>query len=271
MKKIIAFIFKFFTVTLVISLSVICFYGNKHLQENLQLSTSMNKLILQLERKIMENFVLLNTVKDRVISNPELNTVEFNRIASCLFNKASSLKSIALAPVFQFTHVYPLEDNQSIIGVKLENIPEQWLQVLQAKYENLMLLSGPLPLIQGGEGLLARVPVYLNDDEGHFWGIVSAVLDLSKFKEMFVEFSQTNNVKIRVFNREHEIFSNAGTEDHHVFYSVKYDYEFPGSIWGVELLSLNQLVYQSEIIVIIFIYAALIFGTLFLGRKKADT
>jgi sensor domain CHASE-containing protein len=44
------------------------------------------------------------------------------------------------------------------------------------------VLAGPLQLVQGGTGLVARLPVYLNERNGqeYFWGIVSAVIDVDK-------------------------------------------------------------------------------------------
>lgn len=212
----------------------------------------------------MENFVLLNSLKDRVVLNPQLDTLEFNSIASSLFNRANSFRSIALAPDFQFTDVYPLEGNESLVGVKLENVPEQWLQVLQAKYENLMLLSGPIPLIQGGSALLARIPVYLNKREDNFWGVVSAALDMRKFESFFSYFSLVNELKIRITNEDTEIFNNAQEKEFVNHYNYHFHYEFPGSIWDIELVSHTQIIYQSEVIVFVLVYAALIGGFLIL-------
>lgn len=258
-------------ITLITILSIVLFYGSRYVNETKKLSLAMNQFTLQLERKIMENFILLNSLKDRVVLNPEMNTAEFNAIASGLFNKSNSIKSIALAPDFQFTNVYPLEGNESLLGVKLENVPEQWLQVLQAKYENYMLLSGPVPLIQGGTALLARVPVYLKKREENFWGIVSAALDTRKFESFFSYFSLANELKIRINNDNTEIFNNIGEINFTNHFKYHFHYEFPGIIWEIELFSRSQVIYQSEVIVFLLIYTALISCTLILGLKKADT
>ena len=40
-------------------------------------------------------------------------------------------------------------------------------------------MAGPLTLVQGGEALIARVPVF-TPPEQHFWGLLSVVLDIEK-------------------------------------------------------------------------------------------
>jgi diguanylate cyclase (GGDEF)-like protein len=42
-----------------------------------------------------------------------------------------------------------------------------------------MLVSGPLPLVQGGTGLIARSPIFVDDGkDSRYWGLVSIVIDM---------------------------------------------------------------------------------------------
>ncbi len=44
-----------------------------------------------------------------------------------------------------------------------------------------MVLTGPVPLVQGGQGLVGRFPVFTgNDSDRRFWGLISAVVDIDR-------------------------------------------------------------------------------------------
>ena len=44
-----------------------------------------------------------------------------------------------------------------------------------------MVLAGPIDLVQGGRGFIARFPVFIGGAQGRqFWGIVSAVVDTDR-------------------------------------------------------------------------------------------
>ena len=50
-----------------------------------------------------------------------------------------------------------------------------------ARKLNKIVLAGPLNLVQGGIGIIARIPVYITSgDRQTFWGIISAVIDAEK-------------------------------------------------------------------------------------------
>ena|GEM_PF-1971160 len=73
---------------------------------------------------------------------------------------------------------YPKAGNESLIGVDYRNLSGQWEAVRAAYTQNAMVVDGPVSLVQGGSGIVGRIPVYSGtDQERHFWGVVSAVID----------------------------------------------------------------------------------------------
>ena len=80
--------------------------------------------------------------------------------------------------------MYPVAGNEKAIGLDYRTTPAQWPQVKQAIDNNELVIAGPLNLVQGGAGLIARFPVFLHADgagKGRLWGIVSSVIDFDAF------------------------------------------------------------------------------------------
>jgi diguanylate cyclase (GGDEF)-like protein/PAS domain S-box-containing protein len=63
-----------------------------------------------------------------------------------------------------------------------------------------MILAGPLELIQGGVGLIGRVPVFLEQDPEQFWGIVSSVLDFDGLIAPIIEQAGENSVHLAIMD-----------------------------------------------------------------------
>jgi signal transduction histidine kinase len=97
---------------------------------------------------------------------------------------ARGVHSIALAPDGVVCCVYPLAGNEAVIGyVPLDDPrPQVRHDVDRAIASGEVILSGPVDLMQGGTGLIARQAVYIPSEDGQasvYWGLVSVVLDLS--------------------------------------------------------------------------------------------
>lgn len=86
---------------------------------------------------------------------------------------------------------YPLEGNEKSIGVDLLTIPEQREAVLQAMSTLETTLNGPVDLVQGGRGLVMRVPIALEaGNPATFWGQISLVLRYDELmNELFAKSS----------------------------------------------------------------------------------
>lgn len=98
---------------------------------------------------------------------------------SLLFGQARNLRNIGIAPDNRIRWVFPLAGNEQAIGLSYEDRPEQWPAVKQVIESRRPFLAGPVRLVQGGEGLIYRVPVFAND--GHYWGMISSVINLEQF------------------------------------------------------------------------------------------
>jgi len=103
------------------------------------------------------------------------------------------LRNVAVAPGNTVTYVYPLAGNESVPGLYYPRNKDQWPEIERIILGRKPMLTGPLPLTQGGQGLIYRVPVYLDQ---HYWGIVSAVINADTlFEQLQVRAEQS---KLRV-------------------------------------------------------------------------
>lgn len=95
---------------------------------------------------------------------------------------------------------YPLEGNEKSIGVDLLTIPEQREAVLQAMSTLETTLNGPVDLVQGGRGLVMRVPIALEaGNPATFWGQISLVL---RYDELMNELFTKSSVEGYLVNIE---------------------------------------------------------------------
>jgi diguanylate cyclase (GGDEF)-like protein/PAS domain S-box-containing protein len=89
--------------------------------------------------------------------------------------------SLALAPDGVVSHVAPLQGNEASIGLNLLTDPRFNAGALEAKASEQMVVDGPFELVQGGWGIVARLPIYLPQEQNHvFWGLANVVIRLNE-------------------------------------------------------------------------------------------
>ncbi|MFO7753805.1 MAG: diguanylate cyclase [Desulfobacteraceae bacterium] len=169
-------------------------------KQTVETSLKLSALRARVEKEITGNLLLLNGTADFISVHPDLSRDLFNRYAKRVVQGNNLLKNLGAAPDFIMTYVYPLENNEKVIGIDYRNLPAQWEQVRKAKETGEMIIAGPQELIQGGWGLLGRAPVIIKDDKGRssFWGIVSAVIDMDRlFRKTGVKDNRELEIAVR--------------------------------------------------------------------------
>lgn len=145
--------------------------------------TRLSLLRANLEGKITSNAQLVQGLVASISVEPDLPQEKFAELAHHLFNEQSQLRNIGAAPNLVIRYMYPIQGNEAAIGLDFRKHPEQLDAVLQARLSGQMVLAGPLDLVQGGLGLIARIPVFTEDPKtGNptFWGAISAVIDVNR-------------------------------------------------------------------------------------------
>ncbi len=138
-----------------------------------------------------------------IAENPNLSQEEFADKAEQIRGGDDFIISIGGAPDLQLTMIYPLDGNEGALGLDYRANPEQ-LPAIQRMIENRgELVTGPVNLMQGGRGLILRLPVFLAEDDNSLWGVVSIVLDFEEFlvRSGFADAERTYDLMIEVVDK----------------------------------------------------------------------
>ena len=187
----------------VLSVDLFLVHQLKLRQENKQTvetSLKLSALRARVEKEITGNLLLLNGTAHFISMHPDLSRDLFNRYAGRVIQGNNLLKNLAAAPEFIITFVYPIKNNEKVVGVDYRNLPDQWVQVRKAKETGELIIAGPQELVQGGWGLLGRAPVFIENENGgsSFWGTVSAVIDMERlFAKVGIKDNRELNIAVR--------------------------------------------------------------------------
>jgi len=116
-----------------------------------------------------------------VVRNDSLTETEVNDILSVLHKSNGHIRNFGIAVGYTIKYVYPHTGNQGAIGLHYPDHPEQWTLVKKIIGSGSPALAGPISLVQGGRGLIYRVPLYIDKK---YWGLLSTVIDLESFAEV---------------------------------------------------------------------------------------
>ena len=108
------------------------------------------------------------------------NVLNFNIVAQRMLLNYPGVSVLILAPDGIIREVEPRPGNEAALGLDLLSDPIMRFEALRARHSGQLTLAGPLPLRQGGTGLVGRLPVFLNENtlDRHFWGMVNVVMRL---------------------------------------------------------------------------------------------
>ncbi len=198
-KAIIAarFFIIFIVVVSTIYIDYLQYQSERQVQEK-QLTTTLNQLKSETESLLNQHLQLANGLATFVSFQPDITQEEFNIYAEKVMSQSPLIRSIGVSKDFIITYIYPLEGNESALGLNYRNVPEQLTTVRMALASRKTVVAGPLSIAQGGQGLLARLPVFVNNAP---WGVVSLVLDFPSF-EKAINLSQYSDAELVLVGKD---------------------------------------------------------------------
>ncbi|MEB3230460.1 MAG: CHASE domain-containing protein [Leptolyngbyaceae bacterium] len=154
--------------------------SERHRQREIeQVKQDLDVLATALKSRIDANIFSVSGMKSLVAMNPDLTQADCNRAMAVPFKERQDLRNISLARDMVLRLMHPIEGNEAAIGLDYRTLPDQYDAVKLALELNRIVLAGPVTLVQGGEGLVARIPIYIPDaasGQERFWGFASAVM-----------------------------------------------------------------------------------------------
>ncbi|MBU2919068.1 EAL domain-containing protein [Psychrosphaera sp. F3M07] len=148
----------------------------------------------RLEFLINENLKLPQGLITYASLNPDLTQQQFELFARETLISDNRIRNIALAKDLVISHMYPMAGNEKAIGLDYKKNLEQKLAAIQSVNLNKIIVAGPLNLVQGGVGLIARQPIFVSST-GELWGIASIVLD---YKSILSDSGITSQNHLRI-------------------------------------------------------------------------
>jgi len=138
----------------------------------------------RLETEIYQSTALARVLAVQVVLQDGITDTQFEATAEELMRGRPHILSLSLAPGFVISNIVPRSGNEAAIGLALMEDPIQKEAVLRSISEDGPVLAGPFELVQGGEALAIRIPVWVEvDGVSRYWGAVSMVLDYEQTLE----------------------------------------------------------------------------------------
>jgi diguanylate cyclase (GGDEF)-like protein len=142
---------------------------------------------LQIEKLVLEKGVRIEEVISRLLYKTQAlaaivvqgngDVENFEQIASVIVAEHPSILNVLLAPGGVVTKVFPLNGNESVVGLDYFSEGPGNIEARAAVSSGKLVFGGPFPTVQGGEALVGRLPVNINTPTGkQFWGLVSVSL-----------------------------------------------------------------------------------------------
>lgn len=183
----------------------------------------------------------------------------FEAIGTKLITLYPHISEVALAPNGIIETVVPYEINQKALGFNLFHDPEQRQEAILARETRKLTLAGPLKLIQGGEGLVGRLPVFTKEKK--FWGFVIIVIrfpdilntiSLNKINNEVYQYTLT---RIHPQTNQKQIIASSGKTK--LDQPVEQLIELPNSTWTLHIAPTggwhNQWLLAIEAVIALFI------------------
>jgi len=149
-------------------------YEILHEEQLLDVTLKQFDLFDDMNEFINQNVSLAKGFSAYIHMNETYKDKEVYTLLSHLYSdRLHEVRNVTVFKDTTITWVYPLEGNESAIGVDLSKIPEQADDISRLKSDLEILFVGPVNLVQGGQGFIVRIPIIKDD---MFWGMTSVVL-----------------------------------------------------------------------------------------------
>jgi signal transduction histidine kinase/CheY-like chemotaxis protein/sensor domain CHASE-containing protein len=148
-----------------------------------QLRAEVNLLAGRLELALNQRLLLVRGLDAFVRSRPAFSEAEFESFAHALEAGQNGIMSLQLAPDGVITFITNKEANKAVLGHNLLTDPRRRHVSEETIKSREINIAGPIELIQGGQAVIARMPIFLptTPQNDKFWGFATVLIDLQVF------------------------------------------------------------------------------------------
>ena len=197
-----------------------------------------------LESELNATAYLANGIESYIVAkHGQIRAEEIEPMLGLLYERGRHFRNLGIAPDNRLSYVFPLLGNEKVVGMNYRDNKEQWPAVELVIQQGKPRLAGPVHLVQGGEALIYRVPVFLS---GNYWGIISTVIDTTSLFKVMDPFIAKQAGRIALRGRDGKGAAGEtffGDADLFATDAVVLDIQLPGGNWqlAVEMPSAGRL------------------------------
>jgi PAS domain S-box-containing protein len=195
-----------------------------------------DRIRLRLDRALSASYAVAAIVRQN-----NGNLEHFESLGHELLKQYNELDEIAVGPNGIYSAVVPLKGNEAVIGFNPFADKAQQSEARLARDSRLLTVAGPMPLVQGGNGIVGRIPVFLpSAAQGErYWGIVTVAVrtprlvrsgELSRLSNAGYTYELWRNQSAG--NRRHIVSSTSPSSLRH---PVSYTFNIANSQWTLEV------------------------------------
>lgn len=143
----------------------------------------------------------LHSIEVFVRQTPELNQTSFERFSTLLSVENPAIRSLQYAPDGILTFLTNPALNQSAIGLNLYKAPMTAPYLEEAALTGKTIMEGPRELVQGGNALILRYPVYRQRNAGSnrdLMGFAAVLIDFEYVKQTVIEPLEQQGLIVRI-------------------------------------------------------------------------
>jgi signal transduction histidine kinase len=203
--------------------------------QRLATTLQLGELREHIRTEVIDRILKLSELGTIISLNPTINDDRLELAAAALIAATPDLISVGVAPDLIVTQVFPAEGNERALGLDYRSNTQQFPKVKEAMDSGRGLVTGPVNLVQGGQGLILRQPVYVDQrGERAPWGILSLVMDYQKFLASLgvPEFVKDYDILLQDIGEgpttEHTLFGDPAILNQD---PVLLNFEFPYGVW----------------------------------------
>ncbi|MBE0451195.1 MAG: EAL domain-containing protein [Clostridia bacterium] len=131
-----------------------------------------------LESIITSRMISMGGIAAYIEIDNEISQLEYSSFAKNIYASADEIvKSMTFITDTTITHIYPYEENKAAIGIDLASEASQRDLILYAKNNLKAVFTAPVNLVEGGIGIIVRIPVVVKEA---YYGQVAIVFDYDK-------------------------------------------------------------------------------------------
>lgn len=151
----------------------------QHQAERAVLQAEAATVRARLESELNATLSLSLGLSTFALSRPDFSQDDLAQVAASLIRLQPAIRSVAMAPDNVIRFIYPRAGNEKALGLRFLDNPGQREAVLRLIREQRPVIAGPIELVQGGMGIINRIPIVFTRPDGsaHYWGLASVAVD----------------------------------------------------------------------------------------------